>query len=81
MITAIEKGMLTTAMLGAIWGILYIEQDPRAGFSIAMACVAAMILIIYVDMKIPRRSGNSKRGKNESTTSSYHRRHRNGRPD
>ena len=68
MIEAIENGILTAGTIGMFWGIMLIEQDPRAGFWVAFACLLVMIGVILLDMKMPRRSGHSKRGKD----SNYH---------
>lgn len=79
MITAIEKGILSAGSIGALWGIMYVEQDPKAGFCVAMTCLVAMIAVIFLDMKMPRRSWHSRHGKGDSSTSSYHGRRRDAR--
>ena len=70
MIQAIEKGILAAGSIGSMWGIMLIEQDPRAGFAVSIACLSVMIAVILLDMKMPRRSGHSKRGRGD-----YHHRH------
>lgn len=66
MIEAIENGILTAGTIGMFWGIMLVEQNPRAGFCVAMACLLVMIGAILLDMKMPRRSGNPKRGKDSN---------------
>lgn len=66
MIEAIENGILTAGTIGMFWGIMLVEQNPRAGFCVAATCLLVMILVILVDMKIPRRSWHSKRGTSDT---------------
>ena len=41
------KGFIFMGTLGTFWAIGMIENNPKAGFAIAMSCLAGMLALIW----------------------------------